>query len=580
MNEEWKEQGEENQGEAAAEPNFILKDSPTVSSQSMNHTINDGMVNDDVAHNDIENNQSSAKAPVTDNIKSHAQPSPYVFWSEQAGDTQQVPPYTQPGFYQPTMNGASPQPEQPKEKKECPKAVRWIIKAAVFGLVAGVGFLGVQYGAEKLGLVHNGNSIISEKGLNSNGGSDHIATTIVSGNKTSIPTDVSRVVDNAMPSIVSITSTVTQTYNYWGQDYSQDSTGSGSGIIIDQTSDQLLIATNNHVISGAKYITVGFHGADDEKERVKATVKGKDSSSDLAVISVKISDIKSDILKKIKPAALGNSKDVKVGEMAIAIGNSMGYGQSLTVGYISAKDRKVKVEDTAMTLLQTDAAINPGNSGGALLNAKGEVIGINSVKYSDTSVEGMGFAIPISKATPIINELKEKEELSNEEKGYLGIKGGNITEDTQQQYLNMPLGVYVSEVSEDGAAKAAGVVQGDIIVGANDKELTTIEALSEYINSFRAGTKVTLKIKRYEKGQYVDKSIEVTLKGQSTLDSLSGSDGSTSNNGNSSNGNNGGNSNGKGSNGGNSNGNSGQQQMPSDDEMKEFFEYFNQYYGN
>ena len=234
---------------------------------------------------------------------------------------------------------------------------------------------------------------------------------------------------------------------------------------------------------------------------------------------VETKDVPEDILSQITAIEIGSSDDVRVGQMAIAIGNALGYGQSMTVGYIGAKDRQVSVdEDTTMALLQTDAAINPGNSGGALLNARGELIGINSAKYSDTSVEGMGFAIPISDAISIINDLMEREVLTDEEKGYLGVKGTNITE--ENRYPKMPVGAYVSEVSEDGAAAAAGIMVGDIIVGVDDEEILTMEALAEKINSYRIGTEITINVKRYAEGEYKDKKIKVKLKGKDTLNSL------------------------------------------------------------
>lgn len=488
----------------------------------------------------------------------------YQFWTEKAGDN----------IYQNQQNtnfenqtGTQTFMEPPKKEKKEHKLLKGLVKAAAVGLVAGIGFCGVVFAADKLGIVnHQGNRI------GGGSASSLMATVTSSDNKIKAPSDLTKVVEQCMPSIVSITSTVTSSYETYFGTYDKDSTGSGSGIVLKISDDEVLIVTNNHVISGAKKIMVGFYGADSEKDMVEATVKGTDSGRDLAVVLVKTKDIPKDIKKNITEAKLGNSDNAKVGEMSIAIGNSLGYGQSLTVGYISAKDRKVEVEEGNMTLLQTDAAINPGNSGGALLDIHGNLIGINSAKYADTSVEGMGFAIPISDAITVINELMNREILKDEEKGYLGITGKNITKEVQQQYPNFPIGVYVYEVSEDGAAKDAGIMVGDVIIGINDTEVLTIKELAEKINSYRVGTKLTLKVLRYEKGEYKEQKIKVTLKGVNTLDSLetdpnaqSGQQNQNPNNGNQ---------------GGNDNNNpdsKGYSTNPygfDDDEMEQFYRYF------
>lgn len=246
---------------------------------------------------------------------------------------------------------------------------------------------------------------------------------------------VSGIVDNVMPSIVAITETSTVS-SYFGQTYPTE--GAGSGFIVKEDNDELLIVTNNHVVAGADSITVTF--IDDTT--AKATVKGTDATADLAVISVKVSDLKDETKQSIKVASLGHSEDVKVGQMAIAIGNALGYGQSVTVGYISAKDRQVEVGDdnsgsNTMVLLQTDAAINPGNSGGALLDANGNVIGINSVKYADTKVEGIGYAIPMSDAIPIINELMNREVLKDEEKDILEFRAGRSVKNSVKHMVSL-----------------------------------------------------------------------------------------------------------------------------------------------
>ena len=341
--------------------------------------------------------------------------------------------------------------------------------------------------------------------------------------------------ENTQPAIVAINSTVT-TNNSWGQPY--EATGSGSGIIIKQTDSTLLIATNNHVVEGASNIDVVFT----DGESVSAKVKGTDSTSDLAVVEVQLSKIKKSTLESIKVATLGDSKDVKVGEMVVAIGNALGYGQSVTVGYISAKGREVTIDNNKMILLQTDAAINPGNSGGALLNLSGEVIGINSAKFASEEVEGIGYAIPISDAVPIINELVDREVLKEEEKGYIGISGTTVTSDMHTS-LNYPYGVYVSEVAKDGAAEKAGIKSYDIITKLNGSEISTIEGFKERLNSYRAGTVVEITVQRIENGAYTEKTFKVTLQDKKVLDGLqSGQDSDdTGNNGSDGNDNNGGN---------------------------------------
>jgi Trypsin-like serine proteases, typically periplasmic, contain C-terminal PDZ domain len=411
--------------------------------------------------------------------------------------------------------------EAPKPKRER-KTAKLIASAILFGLIAGVTFQGVNTVAELYNTESKTASIGLIDGLNNKDTSNsknQIETTKPVASISNSSTDVSPVVENTMPSIVQITSTISQTYNFFGQDYNQEGEGSGSGIIVAKTDKELLIATNNHVVADAKKIQVIFI----DNKKVTAEVKGTDSAADLAVVTIPISKISKDTLSKIKVANLGDSNNVKVGEMAIAIGNALGYGQSVTVGYISAKDREVSVSENnttnTMKLLQTDAAINPGNSGGALLNVKGEVIGINSVKYASNDVEGMGYAIPISKATPIIKELMTKEKLTEDQKGYLGISGFDVTEEYKQKF-NMPIGIYISDVSKDGAAKEGGILKNDIIVKVNGEEIQTIAALQEKVNSYRVGSELKLTVMRNIDGAYKEKVITVKLKGKQTLNSL------------------------------------------------------------
>lgn len=410
--------------------------------------------------------------------------------------------------------------------------------AVLFGIVAGVCFEAVHYVSDNvLGITANNTKKIgttTEQGPGKTTTSKSTAVPAVAGTIT----DVSGIVEQTMPAIVAITSTSAGAnyYDLFGQYYQQDQVGCGSGFIVGQNDKELLIATNNHVIDGAKTISVQF--IDDEV--YEATVKGTAASNDLAVIAVQLKDIKSSTMDQIKIADLGNSESLKVGEMAIAIGNSLGYGQSVTVGYISAKDREITEEPdrnggvvNKIKAIQTDAAINPGNSGGALLNLQGQVIGINSAKIADSSVEGVGYAIPISVATPIIDELMNKEELSDSEKGYLGVNVKTVTEEVSA--YNIPNGVYINEISKGGAADKAGLKVGDIITCINNMEVTTKESLVEKVGGYRKGTEVEITFQRSNNGNYEEKKVTVKLQGAESLDGLS--DNGTSGNSNQNNGN-------------------------------------------
>ena len=320
-------------------------------------------------------------------------------------------------------------------------------------------------------------------------------------------TGVSEIVENVKPAIVAITSTTTAVnYDFWGRPVIQEASGAGSGIIIGQNGNELLIATNNHVIADANSIVLQFI----DETTATGEVKGAEQSSDLAVISVNMKDLSEETRKKIKVASLGDSNTCIQGELVVAIGNALGYGQSTTVGYLSALDREVTVDGVTLNLIQTDAAINPGNSGGALLNAKGEVIGINSVKYIETAVEGVGYAIPISTAVPIINDLMNREDLSEGEKGYLGITGRDVTE-YDAEALNIPIGIYVNRVEKGSPADRAGIKVGDVITAVSGRTMKTQEELQNFLNYTRGGTKVTFTVSVYENGDYAEKSIEIVL---------------------------------------------------------------------
>lgn len=389
-----------------------------------------------------------------------------------------------------------------KEKKKksagkAKKAILFVCSAIVFGLIAG----GVMFGVNTLG-----NKLFGNKTRN---GVTEVATVVTADKvgKETPANNVADVADAVMPSIVAITNTSVQTVRSWFQSYEQEVSGSGSGIIIGQTDKEILIATNNHVIEGAKELTVAFF----DETAVEATVKGADSSTDLAVIVVKTADMSAETLAAIKIAALGSSDDLRVGEPAIAIGNALGYGQSVTVGYISAINREVDVEDTNMNLLQTDAAINPGNSGGALLNANGEVIGINTVKFVDSTVEGMGYAIPISTAIPIINDLMNQEVIAESEQGYLGIQGNDITDEYAQGF-NMPKGVYVVKIIEGSPADGSGLKAGDIITKFANRDVGSMETLQNILSNKKVGEEIEMVVQRNtEKGDYEEVTLKVVL---------------------------------------------------------------------
>ena len=390
---------------------------------------------------------------------------------------------------------------------------RILVSAVLFGVVAAACFFGVNRG---LSFLTGNNGQIKEVETNHDNG---VALTTVSGGSATVA-DVSGIVERVMPSIVAITEKSTQT-SYFGQTYSSE--GAGSGFIVKQDNDQLLIVTNNHVVADADKISVTFN----DNEVADATVKGTSESNDLAVITVKLSSLKESTKKSIRVASLGSSDNAKVGQMVIAIGNALGYGQSVTVGYLSAKDREVSASDsngktTTQVLMQTDAAINPGNSGGALIDTNGNVIGINSSKYfsyGSTNVEGMGYAIPMSSAVSIINDLMDREVLRDNEKGYLGITGRSISDSVSKAY-GIPVGVYVAAVSDTGAAYKAGIKRGDVITKIDGTTVKTIEEVQEKVNSTKAGTTIKVTIKRSDNGNYIDKEIDVTLKGKDTLDGL------------------------------------------------------------
>ena len=340
---------------------------------------------------------------------------------------------------------------------------------------------------------------------------DGSSTTAGAPVTSAIQTDVSSIVEKAMPSVVAINNTmVMQQQTWFGPSQTVEVPSSGSGIIVGQNDEELLIVTNNHVVADSKELTVTFI----DNSQVSAAIKGTDSETDLAVIAIPLKDIPSDTMSQIKVATLGDSDALKVGQGVIAIGNALGYGQSVTVGYVSALNREVKAEDqTSRTLLQTDAAINPGNSGGALLNMKGEVIGINAAKYSSTEVEGMGYAIPISQAQDIINELMNKKTrvaVDEAEQGYLGIQGQNIDETAASMY-GMPRGIYVYKIVEDSAASQSDLREKDIITKFDGQTVRTMADLKDMLTYYKGGDTVNLTVQSLENGQYVERTVQITL---------------------------------------------------------------------
>ena len=399
--------------------------------------------------------------------------------------------------------GAGPQqnPKAPKPKKGYAKKVALVVGAAVlFGAVGGVTMQGTSYLTGKL-LGKNTKSTV--------GTTKTVSNAKLTTSTSTVTSDVSDIVENTLPSIVSITNmSVQEVQNFFGGISQQESESAGSGIIISQNDSELLVVTNNHVVEGSDTLTVTFN----DGNSVEAQIKGTDSARDLAVVAVPLDKISDDTMNAIKVATLGDSDSLKVGEPAIAIGNALGYGQSVTTGIVSATGRTIDGFDGEY--IQTDAAINPGNSGGALLNANGEVIGINSAKINSSAVEGMGFAIPISDASDVIQNLMNKEtrsKVSDEERGYLGIKGYDVSEEGAQMY-NMPTGVYVKVVMSGGGAEKAGLTKGSIITGFEGSSISGMSSLQEQLQYYKAGEEVTLTVQIPDKnGEYTEKDIKVTL---------------------------------------------------------------------
>ena len=394
------------------------------------------------------------------------------------------------------------QPKQEKPKKPKKKMPKWagvVGLALVFGIVASAAFQASNVVFDRV--TGNDTKTVKQSSTSGNTQLTQTASTVTS--------DVSQIVESAMPSIVSITNmSVQEVQNFFGQTQQEESTSLGSGIIIDQSDSELLIVTNNHVVEGADTLTVTFV----DNESVEANIKGTDSARDLAVVAVPVDSIKDSTMEEISIASLGDSDELQVGEPAIAIGNALGYGQSVTTGIISATDRELDGFDGK--LIQTDAAINPGNSGGALLNANGQVVGINTAKINSSVAEGMGYAIPISDASDIITSLMNQEtktKVSEEEQGYLGITGVDVSDDSSEMY-NMPTGVYIREVSKGSGAEQAGLAQGNIITAINGTTVDSMSTLKEQLTYYKVGETVELPVQvASDNGSYKEHTVSVTL---------------------------------------------------------------------
>lgn len=395
-----------------------------------------------------------------------------------------------------------------RKKSKVGRAFGLVASAAVFGLVAG----GVMVGVNNVASSYVGTNTKTKADDITIGSQDNAKSESTAAPATNLSSmDVSTIVDKAMPSVVSIYGKEEVTQNSFFGPQSYEAQSSGSGIIVGKTDSELLIVTNNHVIADTTSLEVEFS----DGKKATASVKGGDSDNDVAVVAVKLSDMGEDTLSRISIANIGDSDNVKVGQGVVAIGNALGYGQSVTVGYISALNREVKTEGgTSRNLLQTDAAINPGNSGGALLNMQGQVIGINSAKYSDTAVEGMGYAIPISTVKDLIKELSSKETrtvVAQENQGYLGIQGKDIDEEMAKAY-DMPQGIYVYKVVEGGAAASSDLKAKDIITKFDGQSVRSMEELKNMLTYYESGRKVDLTVQRLDdSGKYVEKTVSITL---------------------------------------------------------------------
>ncbi len=456
---------------------------------------------------------------------------------EKTDDSGQQPRYEHYQFHEEqgtVLKPSGPSEHRRNQKSFQKKAGTTIALAVIFGLVAAVVFQAANFAADRF--LNTGKSSVQIKttdsvDLQETESDDSTADKVLSDSENGT---VAAVAQASMPSVVAITTVSVQEipsfFGYSSHQYKSASTG--SGIIVGDNDDELLIATNNHVVDGATTLSVCFIGDDvanaetetvnagdngdlNVEDAVSAKIKGTDADNDLAVVAVKKSDIPEDTLNQIKIAQIGSSDDLAVGQQVVAIGNALGYGQSVTSGWISALNRTISTDDgtNSTGLIQTDAAINPGNSGGALLNMKGELIGINSAKYADSAVEGMGYAIPISKAKPILEELmnrETREKVDSSKKGYLGVSLANLTTEAIEMY-NMPTGAFVRSVEDDSPAQEAGICKGDIIVKFDGQKVSDGDDLLDKLQYYKSGEKIEAVIARATNGEYEENTVELTL---------------------------------------------------------------------
>lgn len=456
---------------------------------------------------------------------------------EKTDDSGQQPRYEHYQFHEEqgtVLKPSGPSGHRRNQNSFQKKAGTTIALAVIFGLVAAVVFQAANFAADRF--LNTGKSSVQIKttdsvDLQETAPDDSTADKVLSDSENGT---VAAVAQASMPSVVAITTVSVQEipsfFGYSSHQYKSASTG--SGIIVGDNDDELLIATNNHVVDGATTLSVCFIGDDvanaetetvnagdngdlNVEDAVSAKIKGTDADNDLAVVAVKKSDIPEDTLNQIKIAQIGSSDDLAVGQQVVAIGNALGYGQSVTSGWISALNRTISTDDgtNSTGLIQTDAAINPGNSGGALLNMKGELIGINSAKYADSAVEGMGYAIPISKAKPILEELmnrETREKVDSSKKGYLGVSLANLTTEAIEMY-NMPTGAFVRSVEDDSPAQEAGICKGDIIVKFDGQKVSDGDDLLDKLQYYKSGEKIEAVIARATNGEYEENTIELTL---------------------------------------------------------------------
>lgn len=456
---------------------------------------------------------------------------------EKTDDSGQQPRYEHYQFHEEqgtVLKPSGPSGHRRNQNSFQKKAGATIALAVIFGLVAAVVFQAANFAADRF--LNTGKSSVQIKttdsvDLQETASDDSTADKVLSDSENGT---VAAVAQASMPSVVAITTVSVQEipsfFGYSSHQYKSASTG--SGIIVGDNDDELLIATNNHVVDGATTLSVCFIGDDvanaetetvnagdngdlNVEDAVSAKIKGTDADNDLAVVAVKKSDIPEDTLNQIKIAQIGSSDDLAVGQQVVAIGNALGYGQSVTSGWISALNRTISTDDgtNSTGLIQTDAAINPGNSGGALLNMKGELIGINSAKYADSAVEGMGYAIPISKAKPILEELmnrETREKVDSSKKGYLGVSLASLTTEAIEMY-NMPTGAFVRNVENDSPAQEAGICKGDIIVKFDGQKVSDGDDLLDKLQYYKSGEKIEAVIARATNGEYEENTVELTL---------------------------------------------------------------------